>query len=441
MRFVQKLFILSMLSIPISVMNPLSQSARIETKEQELVEKINPTIKRAFDPEEEYEYEDVVELAFDELIGALSNYINIYGLNVTEKESITIPEYNPDYVLPDIEDMIPEVYENNFEDFGSEEIQTLEERRQANRHFDHYYGVIEDHFEDVEIDDDDGTIIHPKYGHPHYSHNPNDPIIALGVLLAGLGVASGYIVAMQAAGATLVATAPVAWFLPYSVPVTLAALATITIVIIAIWPLICEVIQAIINLFILMIAALAYIIVQFFEWVLTQVTVSSTAGAQTIGNQTFEFVEVRTNDVAKTISIVEASRRKYDVFLMQYVNNDSFQIALGTPVTESFCVTYQTHTLGLSSYTWYQNVARRLIINAGSGVTTAVPELDVGGSLPFGFKHFHNYEYIPGTTILQRSDNEHLHRTHSMFGLLYYYGGLDGNGSPIVGIHPDNPTP
>ncbi len=102
------------------------------------------------------------------------------------------------------------------------------------------------------------------------------------------------------------------------------------------------------------------------------------------------------------------------MFLMQYVNKDSFQIAFGTPVTESFCATYGTHRLGFSSYTWYQNVARRLIINAGSGATTAAPELDVGGSLPFGFKYFHNYDYIQGTSTLEKSSLSLLHRTHSM---------------------------
>lgn len=59
----------------------------------------------------------------------------------------------------------------------------------------------------------------------------------------------------------------------------------------------------------------------------------------------------------------------------------------------------------------------------------------------FYFKHFHNYEYIPGTTILERSSATLLHRTHSMFGLLYYYGGLNNNGLPIVETHPDNPIP
>ncbi len=54
-----------------------------------------------------------------------------------------------------------------------------------------------------------------------------------------------------------------------------------------------------------MVAALAYVIVQFFQWVLTQVTVSSTAGTQTIGNQTLEFVEVKTWILQKQLLLLK----------------------------------------------------------------------------------------------------------------------------------------
>ena len=117
----------------------------------------------------------------------------------------------------------------------------------------------------------------------------------------------------------------------------------------------------------------------------------------TIGNKTFEFQQVLTEDYAKSIAISKTGRRTCDVFLMQYVNYKSFEIALGAPVTKEFCIQYKTHYLGFGSYRWYQNTARELILKAWTGHTTANPELHLfdesqpGNKSPkYAFKHFHN---------------------------------------------------
>lgn len=81
----------------------------------------------------------------------------------------------------------------------------------------------------------------------------------------------------------------------------------------------------------------------------------------------------------------------------------------------------KTHQLGFSSYTWYQNAARKLIIKAGTEYTSKNPELHLydksinNNSPKFAFKHFHNY-----TADGIRYENKFAKHSHSF---LDYYSG------------------
>lgn len=381
--------------------------------------------------DEEVTYEEVMYEALEEVKSNLSEYLEITCLNVTDKESINLSNYDPDYVAPTDEELSNEIYNDMISELNSEGNETFMTLRYNNYDYDQFFTVVESNFIDLSLK--------PKYNDspPIMEISLDDPIEQLGVLLTGVGLSTTAIYVLTCSAGVLGTTAPMAWCLPYSIPATVAALTTIVGVILINWEVICSVFTEMIDLFVECLEALEEVIVEFFDWVYSQVTVSSVAATAVIGTTTFEFTEVKTKDLVGTIAIAETSRRTYDVYLMQYVNVDSFQIAIGKPVTEDFCVQNSTHAMGYSSYTWYQNVARRLIINAGSGYTTSVPELHLydastNSGPQFAFKHFHNCD-----SLGIRIEILPMHRSHSFFGLLYYSPNSDGQGS----VHPNNPLP
>lgn len=408
-------------------------------QKEKIAEQYNRIIKKANNAisEDDISEEDLrmFESAFESAKLSLSDYLDITGLNVENKDSISLPNFDEDYVVPTYTETYSSVHLDMVNSLDSESLETYEGFRKSNYNVDSFATIAENYFVD--------TSISPKYAHPTYvkpAYNPNSVPNRMNSLLTSVGLAATAIYVLVGCAETLISTAPIAWCYPVSVPVTTVALLGIVVVVLLNWNIICEVFEALINLFVECISRLASLIEEFFVWVSKQIAVSSVAGTRTVGDKTFEFTEVKTNDVAGTITIINKCRRSANVYLMQYVGSKSFQIALGTPVTESFCVKNKTHNLGLSSYTWYQNTARRLILNAGTGYTTTAPELhlydessDEGKKSPhFAMKHFHNYDVYGN-----RVETSPQHWCHSFFGMLYYTENNDGIGT----LHPDNPNP
>ena len=58
-------------------------------------------------------------------------------------------------------------------------------------------------------------------------------------------------------------------------------------------------------------------------------------------------------------------------------NFDHLNIAIGFPVEEEWCKQWHVLLSGYSTYTWYQNTARRLILEAGTGFTSNKPEINL----------------------------------------------------------------
>lgn len=118
-------------------------------------------------------------------------------------------------------------------------------------------------------------------------------------------------------------------------------------------------------------------------------------------------------------------------------------MAYTLPMTFDECKLFKTHKQGLSSYTWYQNVARKLILEAGSGFTTPSPELHPNQMIPgvnILFKHFHNYKKGLDGRLRKYKDNvaeRNFSKVHSFFGLGYW----KPSSSSDFEIHPGNPDP
>ncbi len=203
------------------------------------------------------------------------------------------------------------------------------------------------------------------------------------------------------------------------------------------WDVISSIIGDIKNWFCDQFSTFSSLINSYFDDAVVKGKESKIASRVYVGDKEFEFEEINTEDSIRQIEIAKKARRTYDVFLMQYVNNKTFQIALGVPTTIDFCINYKTHLNGFSSYTWYQNSARKLIMQAGTGYTNDVPELHLyvesseqgKEKCNFAFKHFHNF-----TSVGKRDIRKLPHRSHSFFGLLYYVPNNDGIGQ----VHPES---
>ena len=213
------------------------------------------------------------------------------------------------------------------------------------------------------------------------------------------------------------------------------ALIALTVIIVENWSKIKTVMDEMKAWFLEEFSKFASFIESFFSDATAKGRESVISSRRQIGDKTFEFEEVLADDVSAELAMTRRAQDEQNIFLMQIVKPFSFQVALALPVDEDFCVRYKTHCLGFSSYTWPENVARDLILRAGSGYTSVKSELHLHNPNPpqlpnpnkpklpnFAFRHFHNFN-ADGT----RSKGDLLHWVHSFFGPLYTWS-TDGIG-------------
>jgi len=226
----------------------------------------------------------------------------------------------------------------------------------------------------------------------------------------------------------------VGWVL--AVGLAVGALIALTVIIVQYWDEICSVINDIKNWFLEQFNAFADLINSYFDDAIAQGEASTVSRREHIGNKDFEFVELKEAALA---NVCLEARRNYNVFLIpKKLKGDHLDIAIGLPVDEEWCTKYHVLLDGYSTYTWYQNTARRLILEAGTGYTSNKPEIHLknlniekGDKLPkFSFSHFHNY-----TAAGIRDNGRPQVYAHSFFGLLKWAPNEDG----VAQTHPDSP--
>ena len=92
---------------------------KINNSKEQIVENFNKTIKKANNTQDELSEEDLEMFtsAFENVKINLSEYLDITGLNVENKESITLPNYNINYIAP--------TYTEAYSDIHSDMISSL----------------------------------------------------------------------------------------------------------------------------------------------------------------------------------------------------------------------------------------------------------------------------------------------------------------------------
>ncbi|MDD7315918.1 MAG: hypothetical protein PUG55_00550 [Bacillales bacterium] len=377
---------------------------------------------------------EIFSRALNEYIEEFDSYLDITGLNVFDKEAITLPDFDINYVAPEYYTIMND-YETSFQSgMSSADLIKYNNFRQNNAYFDKHITLIETKYLNLNIRPKFNPNLDIKF--PLIEHSRS---LGLMAILTSAGLSEAIISAFAGCATALSSALSSAWIpiigWAIAVGVVVGALIALTVIIVENWNAICKVIDDIKAWFLEEFSMFTEWINSFFSDAVSKGEESLISSRATIGDKTFEFQQVQANDYAKSIAIAQTGRRNYDVFLMQYVKSSSFEIALGMPVSKEFCISNKTHLLGFSSYTWYQNSARELILKAGTGYTSPSPELHLynegtNTAPKFAFKHFHNY-----TASGVRDESLLAKRTHSFFGLLYWTPNNDGIGE----IHPESP--
>lgn len=376
---------------------------------------------------------EVFEKALENYSTEFNDYIDITGLNVIDKETITLPEFDANYVAPKYIDVMHD-YQANFEaELTTDELNKVIELRKNNYEFDRYATLNEIRYRNLNI--------RPRYAH-------NGPIqlqsaavaSGLSAILLGANLSQTVISAFNGCVTALSTALSSSWipFVGWVIAVALAvgALIAITVIIVQHWDEIKSVINDIRDWFVEQFGAFAKWITSFFSDAVAKGEESVISSRSVIDGITFNFKRIASTDYEAQCAFITEVRRTDDIYLIKQCKTDYIDIAVATPVSEEFCIKNKTHIKSFSSYTWYQNNARSLIINAGTGYTSHKPDLHLYNSaikkdLPkYAFKHFHNYNEIG-----KRITDDPYYKTHSFFGLLYWTPNDDGIGE----IHPLSP--
>ena len=372
--------------------------------------------------------EEVFNRAIQNYKVQFDSYIDITGLNVDEKESITLPYFDADYIAPSFGEVMNEYQINLETSLTLAQLEKYDNLRRADFSFDKYVALNQNKYLDLNVS--------PKYEHIMPTAVVTSTLV---VILSSVGLSQAAISAFTGAVGTLSTAISTSWipFIGWILAVALAvgALIALTVIIIQYWDELCAVFEEIKSRFIEQFNAFVDLIDSYFDDAEAKVEESSNAGTVTIGNQELTFKQISSRDVAAQAALVEQVRWTNNILLMRYVSDKNFQIC-SIPVTLTFCILWQTHCQGLSSYTWHQNTARNLILYAGSKVTTSAPEINAfSDSNYIVMKHFHNCEYVDG--IITRINRQPQKWTHSFFGQLYFYP--SSTSEPV--IHPESPNP
>lgn len=405
---------------------PVSTAAKTNQIKENITQQIMLLESGATESNEE-DPEVIFNKAIEDYKEEFDDYIDVTGLNVEAKESITLPNFNINYIAPDYSDIMYQYQSNLESSLTSSQLKTYDELRKNNYAFDKYVALNQNKYVDL-------TTL-PKYEHIVTVAAVTMTLVGI---LSGAGLGEAAISAFTGAVSALSAALSTSWIpiVGWALAIGLAvgALIALTVIIVQHWEEICSVFEDIKAWFLEEFSVFSYLINSYFDDAKTKVEESTNVGTVSIGERTLKFEQVYANDIARQAVLVKKVRWTADILLMQYVGEKGFQIC-PIPVDFDYCKNTKTHLNGYSSYTWYQNKARALIIFAGTGVTTAKPEIDAPcDSSKVLMKHFHNC-HLDEDKKPVRAEEQPAHRSHSFFGQLYYYP--SGSKEPVV--HPDSP--
>ena len=358
-------------------------------------------------------------LAKNRLLQEYENLVDLTGLNVTDKENINLTNFDPNYVFPGFGNLSADSFEDEIAELTTVQNNYLNQIRIENPKINKHLLLTENGFLNIDIT--------PVFYQGIMRSFDVGALITL-LTLAGLNEAA--IVAFTGAASSIgaiVLSIFNAIMLLVLVALITVLLITIVTIIVEHWHDICAFFEEITEWFYTSFSAISLLLEEIFEYVLSLVYESSLVGTITVGDTTFTQEEISFKDASRIQTLVSTLRGSQFVALLSSISTRSF-IFLGI-VTYDFCVSYKTHTLGFSSYTWFRNTARNLISYAGYGLIPDEPEINkhLIDNIIYMY-HFHNLKQS-GDKYIKFPEDCILAKTHSFFGPFYIKG---SNGKPVL---------
>ena len=335
----------------------------------------------------EYIFNKGIELYINEF----PSYLDITGLNVLDKEEIELPNFNINYIAPEFYDIMYSYQFNLEASLDSDQLQKYERLKQLDYNFDKF----------TILNNIKYTNLNPnlKYIHDLKPINPITPITPLNpdinndvniksisttaivTILTSCGLSEMSIAAFTSAISALTAALStsyipiIGWVL--AILLVAEALLCITVIIVENWNTIKTSIDVIKDWFLEKFNTFSLYINQYFTDAINKGEESTIVGRDTIGGKKIDWT--LTKPLEEAIAMAVADKYSTSVHLMRNIkkkidsNNNYYSSYWITAkiVDENYVTENHLYDLGISTYTWYNNTARRMMQNGGSSLISS----------------------------------------------------------------------
>ncbi|MDD5932850.1 MAG: hypothetical protein PUC70_01015 [bacterium] len=243
-------FLLTSAGKPVAIANEINKI------NENVTQKVMRLVNSVSDEEDTEDPEEILIRAIEDYKEEFDSYIDITGLNVDVKESITLPEFDINYVAPTYAEVMHEYQLNLEASLTATQLMRYDDLRRADFNFDKYVALNQNKYLDLTVP-------------PKYEHVTTMAVVttALVGMLSSAGLTQAAISAFTGAVSTLSAAISTSWipFIGWALAVGLAtgALIALTVIIVQYWDEICSVINDIKNWFLEQFSAFADLINSF----------------------------------------------------------------------------------------------------------------------------------------------------------------------------------
>lgn len=404
---------------------------------------------------------EVFNTAINDYKSQFSNYLDVNGLNVEDKNDIELPDYNPEYISPEFYDVMHDYQINLETSLTHAQLDNYESLRKQDYNFDWYVTLNSIKFATLnpplkyvhdkvpkDIITTPITPLHPTI--PINNAGPSKIAAAtagIAGILSNVGLSQTVIAAFSACISTLTTGVSTSWipFIGWGLAVALVtgALIALTVIIVKYWNQIKSAIEDIKVWFLEQFQTFSSLIDSFFSDAITKANDSTVVGRDEIGGQKIPWVkaELLAGAIAmsvaqkmdkKTVSLVKNVKKMLNP--LDNLNYLSYWIATVT-VTESFVKTFHLYDYGISTYTWYNDTARRMMVDGGSEkllndkAWTSYrleyhPFLTKDEHSMNGWNHYHVFQKNPNWPKNNEDEfipveNNPVRKAHSFFGPMF----------------------
>ncbi len=439
MKFRKLLFlIIGLLFLITSTTKPIANANNINHLKNEGNNIVLRMANSLNDSEDTEDPNEVFSRALSEYIDEFDSYLDITGLNVFDKEAITLPDFDINYVASEYYTIMND-YETSFQSrMSPTELLKYNNFRQENAYFDKHITLIETKYMNLNI--------RPKF-------NPNIDIkipliehsrsVGLTAILAGAGLSEAIISAFAGCATALSSALASAWIpiigWAIAVGIVVGALIALTVIIVENWDAICQVMDDIKAWFLKEFLMFAEWINSFFADATAKGEESTIAQSINIGGKTLEFKDTIVTSAILS-AIVDDCKRNDNVWLLGHIGNPLDEKGKHwwicyDEVKENFVTSNNLYDLGVCTYTWYNNTAKRMMANGSATIngdySLLIYDKTIDQNDIFGWNHYHLGVRNGGN--VERNNVKPFSWAHSFFGLLY----ISENGN--YKTYPTNP--